>query len=158
MSGWHRQCPRMLTTTSSTETSWRRIRISRSLAAALRASSPSQPNTAQEIRYSSRNSPDRDHFVITGSRRNPGQHTCNEFWHATGQHASPELIRGIMRDLGLVPCQPRPWRHNLTQPDPGAGPSPDLVHRDFTAGAPGQKMVGDITYYAQLVVMCSSVA
>lgn len=63
-----------------------------------------------------------------------------------GQHASPELIRGIMRDLGLVPCQPRPWRHNLTQPDPGASPIPDLVHRDFTADAPGQKMVGDITY------------
>ena len=63
-----------------------------------------------------------------------------------GQHASPELIRGIMRDLGLVPCQPRPWRHNLTRPDPSAGPIPDLVHRDFTADAPGQKMVGDITY------------
>ena len=50
-----------------------------------------------------------------------------------------------MRDLGLVPCQPRP-RRNLTQADPAAGPIPDLVNRDFTAGAPGQKMVGDITY------------
>jgi transposase InsO family protein len=27
-----------------------------------------------------------------------------------------------------------------------AGPIPDLVNRDFTAGVPGQKMVGDITY------------
>ena len=26
------------------------------------------------------------------------------------------------------------------------GPIPDLVGRDFTADAPGQKMVGDITY------------
>jgi putative transposase len=30
--------------------------------------------------------------------------------------------------------------------DPAAGPIPDLVHRDFTASAPGEKMVGDITY------------
>jgi transposase InsO family protein len=51
-----------------------------------------------------------------------------------------------MRELGLVPCQPRPWRHSLTEADPAAGPIPDLVARDFTADRPGQKMVGDITY------------
>jgi putative transposase len=51
-----------------------------------------------------------------------------------------------MRELDLVPCQPRPWRHNLTESDPCTGPIPDLVHRDFTADAPGRKMVGDITY------------
>jgi hypothetical protein len=51
-----------------------------------------------------------------------------------------------MREQGLVACQPRPWRHNLTDSDPCAGPIPDLVCRDFTAQAPGQKMVGDITY------------
>jgi putative transposase len=63
-----------------------------------------------------------------------------------GQHCTPELVRSIMRELGLVPCQPRPWRHNLTESDPCAAPIPDLVHRDFTADAPGRKMVGDITY------------
>jgi len=63
-----------------------------------------------------------------------------------GQHCTPELVRDIMRDLGLVPCQPRPWRHNLTESDPCASPIPDLVRRDFTAEAPGRKMVGDITY------------
>jgi transposase InsO family protein len=61
-------------------------------------------------------------------------------------HCGPELVRTIMRDLGLVSCQPRPWRHTLTESDPTAGPIPDLVNRDFTAEAPGQKMVGDITY------------
>ncbi|MGH9206919.1 MAG: IS3 family transposase [Acidimicrobiales bacterium] len=61
-------------------------------------------------------------------------------------HCGPELVRGIMREQGLVPCQPRPWRRNLTESDPSAGPIPDLVCRDFTATAPGQKMVGDITY------------
>lgn len=59
---------------------------------------------------------------------------------------TPELVRSIMRDLGLVACQPRPWRHTLTESDPSAGPIPDLVCRDFTAAAPGQKMVGDISY------------
>ena len=63
-----------------------------------------------------------------------------------GEHTSPELVRGLMRELGLVACQPRPWRHSLTEADAAPAPIPDLVRRDFTAGAPGQKMVGDITY------------
>jgi putative transposase len=50
-----------------------------------------------------------------------------------------------MRELGLVACQPRPWRPAITQQG-HAGPIPDLVNRDFTADAPGRKMVGDITY------------
>jgi len=47
-----------------------------------------------------------------------------------------------MRELGLMPCQPLPWRHSLTDVDPSAGPIPDLVARDFSAAAPGEKMVG----------------
>lgn len=62
-----------------------------------------------------------------------------------GEHCTPELVRGLMRGLGLVACQPRPWRHSLTKGG-DAGPIPDLVGRDFTADAPGTKMVGDITY------------
>ena len=60
--------------------------------------------------------------------------------------AGPELVRSIMRDQGLVPCQPRPWRASLTENDGSAGSIPDLVNRDFTADVPGEKMVGDITY------------
>ena len=59
---------------------------------------------------------------------------------------SPELVRSIMRELGLVPCQPRPWRVSLTEAGGVAAPIPDLVNRDFTADVPGAKMVGDITY------------
>jgi putative transposase len=62
-----------------------------------------------------------------------------------GVRAGLELVRALMRDLGLVACQPRPWRPATTQQG-AAGPIPDLVNRDFTAEAPGQKMVGDITY------------
>ena len=62
-----------------------------------------------------------------------------------GEHCTPELVRALVRGLGLVACQPRPWRHSLTESGP-AGEIPDLVARDFTADAPGVKMVGDITY------------
>lgn len=62
-----------------------------------------------------------------------------------GEACTPELVRGLMRELGLVACQPRPWRASLTQAGP-SGPIPDLVERNFTADAPGTKMVGDITY------------
>jgi putative transposase len=63
-----------------------------------------------------------------------------------GERCCPELVRDLMRELGLEPCQPKPWRHSLTEQDAAAAPVPDRVSRDFTAEEPGQKMVGDITY------------
>jgi len=62
-----------------------------------------------------------------------------------GEGCSAELVRALSRQLGLVACQPRPWRHSLTESGP-SGPIPDLVRRDFSADTPGTKMVGDITY------------
>lgn len=62
-----------------------------------------------------------------------------------GEQVDDETVRKLMRELGLEPCQPRPWRHSLTEQGP-SGPIPDLVNRDFTADVPGAKMVGDITY------------
>ncbi len=62
-----------------------------------------------------------------------------------GVQAGAGLVRRLMRLLGLVACQPRPWRPTTTQQG-AAGPIPDLVNRDFSAEVPGQKMVGDITY------------
>ena len=61
-----------------------------------------------------------------------------------GVTAGVELVRQLMRSLGLVPCQPKPKRWALTEGTAGA--LPDLVRRDFTAAAPGTKLVGDITY------------
>ncbi|MGH8882125.1 MAG: IS3 family transposase [Stackebrandtia sp.] len=58
----------------------------------------------------------------------------------------PELVRDLMRELGLVACQPRPWRHGLTVADEAAPVIADLVGRDFTAARPGEKLIGDITY------------
>jgi len=62
-----------------------------------------------------------------------------------GERAGAELVRALMRDLDLVPVQPRPFR-TTTEPDPHAPDSVDLVRRDFTAERPGIKVVGDITY------------
>jgi putative transposase len=62
-----------------------------------------------------------------------------------GERVGEELVRQLMRELGLVACQPAPWRPATTRQG-DAGPIPDLVNRDFSAGAPGEKMVGDITY------------
>ncbi|GAA1989800.1 IS3 family transposase [Nocardiopsis rhodophaea] len=59
--------------------------------------------------------------------------------------AGPELVRLLMRRMDLEPCQPRPARECLTEPDEDAR-IPDLVGRDFTAPAPGMKLVGDVTY------------
>ena len=57
-----------------------------------------------------------------------------------------ELVRKLMRELGLVACQPRPWRPSTTEQG-AAGPIPDLVTWDFSAEKPGQKMVGDMATY-----------
>lgn len=68
-------------------------------------------------------------------------HAQLERW---GVRAGPELVRQLLRDMGLVPCQPQPKRWSLTTAS--ADIVPDLVGRDFTAAAPGEKLVGDITY------------
>lgn len=62
-----------------------------------------------------------------------------------GTSADPETVRTVMRELGLIACQPRPFRPVTTLAG-DAGDLPDLVRRDFTATAPATKLVGDITY------------
>ncbi len=83
---------------------------------------------------------------------------------AAGVPCSPELVRRIMRDEGLVPCRPRPFRAT-TESDPDSPDHiADLVQRGFTATRVGQKYVGDITYihtwqgfiYLATVIDCHS--
>lgn len=59
--------------------------------------------------------------------------------------AGLDLVRDIMRTEGLVACQPRAYR-TTTVRDEDTPPVTDHVGRDFTAPAPGCKLVGDITY------------
>lgn len=62
-----------------------------------------------------------------------------------GEQVGPELVRELMREQGLVACQPRQWRATTIQ-DGEQTATPDLVGRDFTAETPGCKLVGDISY------------
>ena len=62
-----------------------------------------------------------------------------------GYSCSVGLVADLMRELGLRACQPRAYKRTTV---PGEQPviSPDLIGRDFTALAPGTRLVGDITY------------
>ena len=64
-----------------------------------------------------------------------------------GHVCSVGLVADLMRDLGLRAVQPRAWRLTTV---PGEQPveSPDLLMRDFDPShcAPGERLVGDITY------------
>jgi putative transposase len=51
-----------------------------------------------------------------------------------------------MRRAGIAGCHRRRLRIRTTQRDPAASPAPDLVQRVFTATAPHDLWVGDITY------------
>ena len=62
-----------------------------------------------------------------------------------GERVGAELVRKLMRELNLVPVQPKPYKRT-TIPGEADPAVPDLVARDFTAERPGVKLVGDITF------------
>lgn len=62
-----------------------------------------------------------------------------------GQRVNRKKVERIMRQRGIVGLTRR-RRRSLTKQDVTAPPAPDLIGRDFTAPAPGQRFVGDITY------------
>jgi transposase InsO family protein len=62
-----------------------------------------------------------------------------------GRCVNRKRVERIMRERHVVGITRR-RRRSLTKPDAKAAPAPDLIGRDFTAPAPGQRLVGDITY------------
>jgi transposase InsO family protein len=62
-----------------------------------------------------------------------------------GMHVNRKRVERVMRERGLAGITRR-RRRSLTKPDARAAPAPDLIRRDFTAPAPGLRLVGDITY------------
>ena len=84
--------------------------------------------------------------VFDGSDQTYGYRRVHAELGRAGVDVGPELVRHLMRDLGLVPCQPRPFRLSLTAQDLEQPAIADLVRRDFTATVPGTKLIGDITY------------
>lgn len=83
--------------------------------------------------------------IFDDSDSSYGYRRVHEQLMREGIDAGPELVRSIMRALGLVACQPKPYKAT-TLSDPDVEGPADLVERDFTADAPGVKLVGDITY------------
>jgi transposase InsO family protein len=62
-----------------------------------------------------------------------------------GQRVNRKRVERIMRERGIVGVTRR-RRRSLTKQDTSVAPAPDLIGRDFTAEAPGRRLVGDITY------------
>jgi transposase InsO family protein len=65
--------------------------------------------------------------------------------HRRGRRVNRKRVERIMRERGIIGITRR-RRRSLTKPDPAGAPAPDLIGRDFTAPAPGERFVGDITY------------
>jgi len=62
-----------------------------------------------------------------------------------GRLVNRKRVERLMRERRIAGITRR-RRRSLTRPDRTAVPAPDLIRRDFTANAPGQRLVGDITY------------
>ena len=67
--------------------------------------------------------------------------------------ADPELetacrntVAKAMQEMGLKSCVSKKFRPPTTQSDPTKTPAPNVLNQEFTATAPNQKWVADITY------------
>src|SRR3954467_489218 len=79
------------------------------------------------------------------SRQTSGCRRIAAALNRRGIACSVGLVAELMRELGLAAVQPRAYKRT-TLPGQDQLPAPDLLERDFTAEAPGQRLVGDITY------------
>ena len=82
---------------------------------------------------------------FTASRQTSGCRRITAALGRAGIECSVGLVADLMRELGLAAVQPRAYKRT-TVPGQDPLPAPDLLNRDFTADAPGQRLVGDITY------------
>ena len=82
--------------------------------------------------------------IFTASDETYGHRRVHAELARAGVPASLELVRRLMRLLGLVPCQVRRPRSLTVQADDVAA-IPDLVRRGFTAERPYTKLIGDVT-------------
>src|SRR5947199_655798 len=64
---------------------------------------------------------------------------------ARGIHVGRKRVARLMTAVGICGESRRKWL-TTTVRDPRARPAPDLVERKFTAAAPNQLWVADITY------------
>ena len=85
--------------------------------------------------------------VFDDSRQTSGCRRVAAALNREGHECSVGLVADLMRELDLRAVQPRAYKRTTV---PGEDPvaSPDLIGRDFdpASSAPGERLVGDITY------------
>jgi putative transposase len=74
-----------------------------------------------------------------------GAHKLWKTARRAGHDVGRDQVARLMRAAGIEGVR-RGKRVRTTKPDPGAGRHPDLVKRNFTATAPNQLWVTDLTY------------
>ncbi|MEU9546725.1 IS3 family transposase [Streptomyces mirabilis] len=74
--------------------------------------------------------------VFSDSQETYGYRRVHAALQRMNVQAGAELVRALMRELGLVPCQPRPWRATTTADD-AAPATPDLLAGSVTVPHPG---------------------
>lgn len=79
------------------------------------------------------------------SRRTYGAPRIHDDLVDVGVHVGVKRVARLMRGAGLQGTHRRSWKH-ATKQHPEALPAPDLLNRDFTATAPNQKWLADVTY------------
>jgi putative transposase len=82
-------------------------------------------------------------------RANYGAYGYRRMWRAlelSGEDPGRDRVARLMRQAGIHGAKRRgkPWR--TTKPDPAAHRRPDLVNRNFTAHAPNELWVADLSY------------
>ncbi len=91
-----------------------------------------------------------DNYRVYGARK---------LWKAArraGHDVGRDQVARLMRGLGIQGAV-RTKRVRTTRPDPASARHPDLVRRDFTATAPNQLWVTDLTYvptFAGMAYVC----
>jgi putative transposase len=84
--------------------------------------------------------------VHVGSHQTYGAPRVHAELREAGERHSRKRIARLMREAGLVGASHRRGGPVTTRRDQEARPAPDLVDRDFTAEAPNQLWVADITF------------
>ena len=85
-----------------------------------------------------------------------GAHKVWKAAHRGGHDIGRDQVARLMRAAGIEGVR-RTKRVRTTKPDPGAPRHPDLVGRDFTAAAPNQLWVTDLTFvptWAGIAYVC----
>ena len=95
---------------------------------------------------------ERIRAIHTASARTYGVPRITAELRGAGTRANHKRVERLMREHRIAGVHLR-RRHRTTIADPGAPRVADLLEHDFTAAAPNQRYVGDITYLVRRVAL-----